>query len=493
MAEQNTGDQPSVPALGVTLEDIGPARKCLTIEVPEERISQKMESNYSQLQTDAVIPGFRKGRVPRKLIEKRFGSALREDTRKQLIGECYTQAIEQEKLDVLGEPDVKDLEEIKLPESGPLSFKVEVEVSPDVALPDLTQIPINKTPAEVTDDAVDQEVTRLCERFGEMEEAPDGVVQEEDYVKADVRILAGKDAKDDAQEIKQHTDTWIVVHGKQQDYKGHAAGIVVEKLGKQLIKKKAGDRVAVSLTGPASHEDERIKDQPITMRIQINAVERVKPIGVEDLVERWGAESPDQLRQKLREMLEDRAQREQKADMHKQVNDYLMQQVQLELPEGMTSRQTERLLHRRKLDLVYRNSASEQEVEAMVAQMREESEEEAINQLKQFFIMDKAAKALAIDVSQAEVNGRIAMMAMQDGRRPEKLRQEMVKRGEIEYLYLQIREQKTLDKILESAKITEVKPTDKGDTQEASSGQKTGKKKRSKPKSAKQKAGSKGQ
>ena len=144
MPDQQTSEPKASDQLEVSLEDIGPARKCLTIDIPAQRITDKIESNYSKLLTDATLPGFRKGRAPRQLLEKRFGSTVREDTRNQLLGECYDQAIKDHDLDVIGEPDIKDIDEIKLPEDGALSFKVEVEVSPKVELPDLTKIEVKK-------------------------------------------------------------------------------------------------------------------------------------------------------------------------------------------------------------------------------------------------------------------------------------------------------------------------------------------------------------
>ncbi len=92
----------------VTVEDIGPARKSLTIEVPAERIAAKIEESYSQLQTDAQVPGFRRGRAPMRLLEKRFGSSVRDDVKGQLLSECYSQAIEEQDLMTadLSKPDL---------------------------------------------------------------------------------------------------------------------------------------------------------------------------------------------------------------------------------------------------------------------------------------------------------------------------------------------------------------------------------------------------
>ena len=450
VSNTNDAEEP----LEVSLEDIGPARKCLTIEVPEQRIADKLESGYAKLRTDAVIPGFRKGRAPKHLLQRRFGKSITDDTRNQLLGECYSQAIEKHKLDVIGEPDIKDIDQIKLPDSGPMSFKVEVEISPKVELPDLKDIKINKPKLDVTDQDVKDEIARLQNRFGDIRESSQDTIKQDDYVKADVRILAGENADDDAEEIAHHPESWITVHGKDHDYKGHIAGILIEKLGKQLTGKKKTDTLQISMVGPAGHENEKIKNQPITIKLTIHSINRHEPANIETLLKGWGLESAQQLNDRVREMINERNQRQQTTDMHEQICTHLLENIDLTLPEGLTSRQSTRLLQRNAMELAYKG-LDQQEIDAKIAEMRQESEAEARQQLKQFFILDQAAKELDISVSEAEINGRIAMYAMQQNRRPEKMKQEMKRRGELEHLYLQIREQKTLDKILESAQITE--------------------------------------
>ena len=219
--------------------------------------------------------------------------------------------------------------------------------------------------------------------------------------------------------------------------------------------KKVGDIVTISMTGPSSHEEEKIKDQPITIKMEISAIHRIEPASMEDVVERMGLGSEEELTERVKTSLEQRAEQNQKADLYQQACDQLVEKVALELPSGISSRQTERVLQRQTMDMMYRGTPAT-EIDEKVAELRTESEEAAQRQLKQFFILDKASKDLDVDVDEQELNGRIAMMAMQSGRRPEKVRQEMMQQGQIEQLYLQIREQKTLDKIIEQATVTEV-------------------------------------
>ncbi|MFA9477832.1 trigger factor [Phycisphaerales bacterium AB-hyl4] len=464
MADQDPKNDPTTteateateerPEQSVTVENIGPARKKLVIEVPETRIKEKIESAYGDLGDEAVLPGFRRGRAPRRLIERRFGDSIRDDVKGQLLSESYTQALEDEKIDVLGEPEIKDIEELKLPESGPFKFEVEVEITPEVKLPALDKLEVKKRSAEVTDEDIDKEINRFRERFGDMKPIEGGEVQSDDFLACEVKVLAGENAGDDAEVIEHQAEAYVLVAGESREFKGHVAGIVVDDLGKRLAGKKVGDTDEISMTGPKGHENEKIKDQPITIKLVINRIERVEPAPVEKLVEQMGVESEDDMKTRIREMLEGRRKQQQTDDMHKQVVDQLVEQVEMELPEDLTSRQTERVLSRRRMELLYQGK-SEQEADQEIAEQRSGSEDEAKRQLKQFFIIDKAAKDLEIEVAENEVNGRVAMMAMQQGRRPEKLRQDMVQRGELEQIYMQIREQKTLDKVIEQAKVVE--------------------------------------
>ncbi len=293
-----------------------------------------------------------------------------------------------------------------------------------------------------------------------------------------MHVFAGDKAGQEEDALQHAHGTYILVPGESRDFKGHVAGIVVNDLGKQLAGKTIGDELSISMKGPEGHENDQIKGQPITIQIRVNAVERLEPATLEQTIEQLGVESEDDLRTRLKEMLEGQAQRRQTSDMHRQLTEQLAEKVDLELPEGLTGRQIERVLHREKIELMYQG-VSEQEVEQRIAERRNESEGEARRQLKLFFIVDQAAKDLEVEVGENEINGQVAMMAMQQGRRPEKVRQEMQQRGELEQLYLQVREQKTLDKILEQAKVTEV---------EASEDTAAPKKKSSKKKSTKKKA-----
>jgi len=245
------------PALNVSVEDTGPARKKLSIEIPEERILEKLEEMYGKLEEEAAIPGFRKGRAPRRLLERRFGDAIRDDAQGQLLSEAFTQAVEEQELNVIGEPDIKDLETLNLPDSGALSFEVEVEVTPDFELPSLDGIAVNRPKIEPSESEVDEEIERLRDRYGRMEAQPDATIEADDFAICDVRIFEGHHGQagvpEGAEPLHEDPDTHLFVAGESRDFRGHVAGIVVDDLGKRAMGRTAGDRLTIETTGPESH------------------------------------------------------------------------------------------------------------------------------------------------------------------------------------------------------------------------------------------------
>lgn len=438
----------------VTVEEAGPALKRLKIEIPEARVQETLETHYDQILAEAQIPGFRPGRAPRRLIERRFGEAIRDDSKAELIGEAYREAIQSHDLNVISEPDIKDAEHLELPESGPLSLEVEVEVSPDVELPELGAITVTRPPAEVSEEEVEAELEQIRERYGQMERLEEAEIAEGDFLTADIRIFAGHGAGEDAEVIAEHPGSNILVPGESRDFRGHAAGIVIEDLGRRLVGAQPGQTIEIETTGPPRHENEAIAGKPITLRVQLGSVERVSPAPIESVVEQAGLEDEATLRSHLRESLESQKQSEQKEAMRRQLRDHLTEQVSIEVPEKLSAKQAGQVLERRRMELAYQGRRAE-EIEQQMAEIRAESEEEARRELKLFFILMHAAREFEVEVTENELNGQVAMMAMRQNERPETYRQKMEERGELESLRIQLQEVKTLDHLLEQVSVEE--------------------------------------
>lgn len=438
----------TLPEPQVQIENAGPARKVIHIEVPAELIAAKLEDNFLSLQHEAMIPGFRRGHAPRKLLERRFGGDVRKEVTNQIVGESYTAAVEKNELRVLGQPDIKDADKLQLPDTGPMKIEIEVEVVPDVKLPELTGIEVKKPVVETGDAQIDAEINRIGELYGQPK--PVDRSAHGDVVAADLTIKAK-----DGSVLEQQNGVRLMVPGESRKFKGVVAGILVEDLGNQLADHKPGDTVTIQATGPERHENEKLRGQELTIDAAITGVERMHPMTAEQLVEAMGLENNDQLRERVKEQLQRRAESQQRSAMSEQIIDHLLASTEVELPEKLSARQAENILRRRAMEMMYQGAKSE-DIEQQLAELRASSEEAAGRELKSLFVIDAVARQLEIEVSEAEVNGRVAEMAAYRGIRPERAREEMAKGGQLEQLYVQLREEKAIARILQDAKVTDV-------------------------------------
>ncbi len=440
-----------LPEPAIKIEAAGPARKRLVIEVPAERISAKIDDGYDSLQDEASVPGFRKGKVPLRLLEKKFGKEVRKDVCSQLISEGYSHAIEKHELHVIGEPQIKDLEEIELPDEGPLSFQVEIEVVPDIELPELKGLEVLKPTFEVEEDQVSQQIERFCEMYGKFQGVDESAGG--DYITGEVKIALADKVDEPVETL---ADVQMLVPGESRNFKGAVSGILVDDLGKHLAGHKVGDDVSFAATGPKQYENEDLRDKKLQITVAIRAIERLTPLAREALMGQMGLENIEALNEQVRQQLEQQAIGAQQQAMGQQVTEHLMEKVKLdELPENMSAKQAEAIVYRRQMELM-QQGVSPEDIEQSLAELRAASQEQARNQLKMLFILNAVAKQLEIEVDEGELNGRIVQMAIQSGRRPEQLRAELQQSGRLEQLYVQLREEKSIAKLLEDAEVKEV-------------------------------------
>ena len=428
----------------VRVEPSGPAAKKVTIEIPPERITEKLEQQFKELRRHAALPGFRVGHAPRKLIEKRFGDDIKEQVRSQLIQESFQQAIEKNELQVLGEPQFENPDQIKLPDDGPLTYTFEVEVQPEFALPDFKTLTVKKPKIEITEDNVDQAMRNLREQQGTLVPVEDRGVEAGDYMIADVHVKIGDEV------VAHQHDAQIVARA------GRIANIQVDDLDKQLDGLKGGEKRSLSVHAPDTHPNEKMRGKDVQIEFDLKDIKKLELAELNQaFLDDLGFENEPELRQALREQMEEKIAEDVQTAMRQQVNAFLLQNVQFELPNKLSSKQADRVVNRRAVDLMLRGVPREQ-VEANVERLRAGAHDEAIRELKLYFILQKIAKDFEVDVSEGELNGRIALMAAQRDERPERLKQQMSKDGSLENLYIQMREQKAIDKILEQANVQEV-------------------------------------
>ncbi len=454
MADTATAESTNAESANkVEITDAGPSLKKLSIEIPAETVAKRLSESLDTLCVEAELPGFRKGRAPRKLLERRFGSSVRAETKNQIVSAAYTEAIERHELKVIGEPSSEMLPDVEIVDGEPLKFEIEVEVLPEFELPSTDGIKVNKPVFEVTDKAVAEEIEKICINEGNLEERTDP--QEGDYITGR-GIMTGADGT----EFYDIPGAVVQMPGaKGKAAQGMILGIKVDDFGKQFGSPKAGETTTIKAKGPEQHEIEGVRGADLTITFKVDRIDRILPVPVADLCERYGYEAEDQLNEMVRNKMEQRSQIRQQVAMRQQVAKHLIETIEMELPARLTAGQALRTFERRRMELMYRG-VDPTKIEENIAELRAASNEAAATELKMFFILNKIADENDVKVLEAEVNGRIAQMAMEQGKRPEKLRQEMIQSNSVGKIVQQIREHKTMDAILEKAEIREVSAED---------------------------------
>lgn len=435
-------DEPKLPEIGVDVSDAGKLKKKITVTIPRERIDEKTNEMFGELSSSAQIPGFRVGRAPRRLIEKRFGKEINDDVRNAVLGESIGQAIEQAELNTLGEPDI-DLEAIELPETGDLSFDFEVEVKPEFDLPKLEGIKIEKQLLEIDDARVDQmlETWRQGQaRYEVAEKAADPG----DMVTAGATIT-GEGIEENRPGLQLRVAA------------GQIEGIPLVELADTLTGKKAGDTAEISVTIPEAHPNEDWRNKEVKIAIDISQVsQRILPEIDAEFALQHGYDTVKELREQVRRSLVSRVDADVQRGMRDQISQYLIDNTKFDLPDDMVTRHTGSIVQRRYVDLLYRGVPREQ-IDENMTELQAAASQQAEREMQLLFIMDKVAKDQELEATPEEVNSRIAEMARAHDRRPERLRQELASNGSLGQVHQAILEEKALDRLLEKAEITEVK------------------------------------
>ncbi len=429
----------------VNITDAGPCKKKISVEIPREKIDSVLDEQYKELGINTVVPGFRKGRAPRRLLEKRFGKEIGEQAKLKLLADAGQAAIKDSDLDALGEPDI-DHEKIELPAEGSLKFEFEVEVRPQFELPGLEGIPVEKPKLEVTDETIEQEIAELQKRLG-IWKPKDGKIAAEDQIIADV-ILKPQDGQS---EKIGNTE----IYAKHRAFVGK---VPVDRLDELLIGAKAGDVKTTAADVPSTFYDEKYRGKKVDIEIKINDVKELEPAKLDDnFFKRFGTANKDELVKMIRQRNEANIEKQQKEAMRQSVREFLLDKVDFELPADIVADQSKQLQQRQYTRLLMQGVKTE-DIQQQMQQLKAASDEQANEQLKSFFVMDAIAKQFDIQTTEEEINGYIAQAAVYRQVRPEKLREQMSRDGSLAQVALEIREIKCIDKILESAKITEVAP-----------------------------------
>ncbi len=432
--------------LDVQISDAGPCKKHLKVAIARSEVDRQFEESLGSVKKEAAVPGFRPGRAPRSLVQKRFRKEVAGQVKSALLMATLEQIDEDYKLNPIAQPNL-DMEAITIPDEGPMTFEMDVEVQPDFPLPAYKALTV-KRPVRIIGDAdVEAQMRTFLERYAQLVPKLEGGAAIGDHVTADLNFHKDGIGLNQAKEIQFRLQPEL----RFQD------GSVPDLAGALVGAKPGESREAKALVGTAS-PDPALRGQSIGVTIQVHDLKTLRlPELDAAFLDSIGFETEEELRVALREVLERRVAFQQRQAVRRQIVEQLAAETPFDLPADLVARQ-ERTTMRRQVEEMRGAGMSEAEIRAREAEIRANAHESTLQSLKEFFLLSKIADAEEIKVEDEDVEAEIYSIAARTDETPRRVRSRIEKEGLGEGLASQILERKTIDRILEFTKIEDVAP-----------------------------------
>lgn len=433
--------------MNVVLENLPNCLATLRVEVEPEKVSKAMEQLVRDFTQQARIPGYRPGKAPRAVIEKRYKKEIREELQKKLLGESTREAIAEKKLRVL---QLASVDDVQLDDSHNMSFTATVVTQPDFTVPNYQGLSIEAKSPDVTDAEIEESLENLREQSADFTDVPERGAEMEDFIVVDyegtingepVHVPFPKAGKP----LSGNEDFWIRMTA-EAFFPGFAA---------QLVGGKPGETREFEIEVPADFPVEGMPGQKINYKVTLKAIkEKVLP-PLDDTFADTVAKGKTLV--ELREMAREEMGRQKKADVEAgkrtSVMKQLLENVECELPQGLVRQETQRILS----DIVRENQSR-----GVTEEVLKENEKELVGvaaqnareRLKGTFILLRIAEKEGLKVTREELFGRVAMLAQKYEMPFEKMLKELEKRNAVDQISEEIVTAKVLDFIVSAASVT---------------------------------------
>ena len=427
--------------MNIEIEEVGPCKKLLKIEIPKETIEGEWQKQLREVARMAKVPGFRKGKAPRKLLEKNYGDKIIDDVKRAVVSDSYQQAIEKNKLSPVGDPDISDID---LELGKPLKFEITLEVLPTFELGEYKGLQLKRKPVAVTDEDIDKALETISKQKAQLTVVKTGKVKEEDFIICDCEVGISGEVVWSDQELE------VMVSGS------HVAEINVSDLKDSLVGTKSGDKISVDVELGDNFSVEQHRNKSAKMEISIKEIKRPKSPKIDDeLAKQVGYDSLGELKEFMSQRLEMEKKRMAEGEMQEQISSKLIEMADFEMPEDMIKHHTNERLHKYQHDLVNKGTPQE-EIEKHTEDMKSASEESVVRDFKMSLVLEHIAEKERIFVTEDDVNRRISEMAGMYGLDAAGMKKQLEKMNSMSNLRHQLRETKTLNLLMKEANIEEV-------------------------------------
>src|SRR5664279_3189769 len=418
-----------VPVVKSAVETLNPTRVKLTVEVPFDELKSSLDAAYKTIGSQINVPGFRAGKVPARIIDQRVGrGAVLQEAVNDALPRFYGQAVEENKIRPLGQPEV-DVTEVPAESGQDLKFTIEVDVRPELVLPDYEGIAIevDVVDAEAAAADVETRMTALRQRFGTLT-GVERVAATGDFVSMDLTAAIGQEEIDTAKGISYEIGSGNMIDGLDDALVGMAA------------------KESTTFTAPLSGGEHAGKDAEINVTVQ-SVTERVLP-DLDDEFAQLASEfdTLEELRADIQAQAERAKKMEQGVQARDKVLEHLLDNTEIPIPDALVEAEVTQHL--------------EGESRLEDDEHRAEVDENTRKAMRSQFLLDAIAEKEQVSVGQPELIEYLVMSAQQYGMDPNDFAKAVDEGGQIPAMVAEVARRKALAAVLEKANIVDTAGTE---------------------------------
>lgn len=441
--------------MSVQVENLEKNMAKLTVTVSADKFEKAMQEAYKKQRSRINIPGFRKGKVPRAMIEKVYGpEVFYDDAANIVINEEYPQAMEESGLDIVSRPDI---EVTQIEKGSEFVFVAEVAVKPDVELGEYKGVAVTKSEVSVTDEEVDAELENIRNQQARTIEVTDRAVQDGDTVIIDFEGFVDGNAFDG---------------GKGENHSleigSHA---FIDTFEEQLIGKNAGDDTEVHVTFPQEYHAKELAGKPAVFKVKIHSIraKEVPELNDEFISDISEFETLDEYRADTREKLLKRKEDAAKGAKEDEAIQKIIDASKMDIPAPMVDMQCENMIQEFEGRISQQGLSLEQYMQfsgSNIEKIKDQVRPEAVQRIQSSLVLEKIAEKENVEVTEEEINAQIDKMAAVYGMPGEKMK-EFLSEEDTENIKRNLSIEKAVEIIMEHAVEQEPAPEEANEANEA--------------------------
>ena len=400
-------------AMSVQVENLEHNMAKLTIEVSAEEVEKALQTAYNKQKSNISVPGFRKGKVPRAMIEKMYGAGVfYEDAANTLMQDSYPAALDESGVDVVSRPSI---EVVQIEKGQPFIYTAEVAVKPEVELGKYMGVTVTKIDTTVTDEEVDEALEQERQQSSRTVDVTDRAVQDGDIAVIDFEGFA---------------DGVAFEGGKGENYSLEIGShSFIDTFEEQLIGKNIGDELDVNVTFPEQYQAADLAGKPAVFKVKINGIKAKElPELNDDFASDKGHDTLAEYKEEVKKNLVEKKEEEAKRTKEDEAIQKIIDKSKMDIPEAMVKTQCETMVEEFAQRIAQSGLTMEQYMQfsgITVDQLMEQVKPEAMTRIQSTLVLEAIVKEENIEVSDEELDAEIEKMAQGYGMEVDKLKEYM--------------------------------------------------------------------